>query len=201
MINASLEPVNLTELLISIITITGSFLLAYFTSKREMKRMVFERRMEIYLRLDDFLRRLKKERHYRESPESVRDLLQIESEVKILGSVSLVRSVTGLRRELEECQEQAAWVQAQNLEQSQNERYYYEEQGFSREEIDELAHKDEQLFENRALTYEFELTNNQIDLRTAEMIDDMRSTLHVKSFRPGEWFKKTRFCKRISLWK
>lgn len=99
--NLDFAPISLTDILTMVISVTSSLLLAFLTSKREMKKRVFEERLKIYRSLFSFLRNLKKNPIVRSEASTLQELSKLEVDIKMLGTEELISIIQALKERLE----------------------------------------------------------------------------------------------------
>lgn len=97
-----LAPISLTDFITVTISLAGSLVLAYFTSKREMKKRVFEERLKIYRTTFSFFRDLRRDSEVRSSPSTLRRLSDLEIDITMLGTEELIAIMQNLKERLEE---------------------------------------------------------------------------------------------------
>ncbi len=128
-------PLSLTEIIVASITFVSSLAVAYYTSKREMKRIVFEERLDIYRKLFVFLRDLKHDCTFRRTSTSLHELTDIEIDIKLLGSRKLIRQLARFRKEFANSLERYDEQKQLNAEEIENERQILIDKGYTAEEI------------------------------------------------------------------
>ena len=99
--NLEFAPISLTDLLTMVISVTSSLVLSFLTSKREMKKRVFEERLKIYRNLFSFLRNLKRDPMARSGASTLQELSKLEIDIKMLGTEELMAIVQTLKERLE----------------------------------------------------------------------------------------------------
>ena len=195
-------PVSLTELVLIPLTLISSLVVAYFTSKREMKRFVFERRIEAYASLFDYLRRLKRDHSFRSSQDAVQELSQLETDIKLLGTNKLISIIADLYAKLSQSIEAYDSAKRDAQQQAQNEyNYYIEEKGMSPIEAQLYQESiDEEEGDQNVPYVALLLSNEAVDQYTSVAIREMRRSLHLREFRPAVWIRRTKLYDRLSWW-
>lgn len=200
--NLSFEPLNLTEIVVAIFTLLSSLLVAYFTSKREMKKRVFEERINAYSKLYGYLRDLRGSFSYRGNPEAVEVLSKIEAPVAMMGSRYLMDLVRNLKGELAAAQKREQEMIEANQVIEQGEYELMREKGMSEEEIEGFFERQE-LVDDGILCcpQDARLTNEYLDSMTQEVIDEMRRSINVREFKLRASPVCRKIFKKLSPWK
>lgn len=180
-------PLSLTEIIVASITFVSSLAVAYYTSKREMKRIVFEERLDIYRKLFVFLRDLKHDYTFRRTSTSLHELTDIEIDIKLLGSRKLIRQLARFRKEFANSLERYDEQKQLNAEEIENERQILIDKGYTAEEISSFINE---LEEDCTDPDEFLLADEVIDSFAKTIAEEIRANLgvkknvfwHVKSF-------------------
>lgn len=99
--NLEFAPISLTDVFTIVISVTSSLMLSFLTSKREMKKRVFEERLNIYRNLFSFLRNLKRDPMARSEASTLQELSRLEIDITMLGTEELISIVQKLKERLE----------------------------------------------------------------------------------------------------
>lgn len=91
----------LQQLVITLITVFGSFVVAWFTARAQLKNETLSYRYKAYSNLLSYLMRISRNLPYRESRKSLDDLLEIEKEIKLCGSRKMIALIDDFYSQVE----------------------------------------------------------------------------------------------------
>lgn len=187
-----------TQIVVSFMTVAGSFLVAYFTAKHKMKRDLVNRRFESYHALLAFLQRLKKDKAYRAQDDCVYAIRDIEVDIELYGSRHLINLTAGLRRKLEDTQGEYSRAYKKKLNQFQNE-IDEAESGSSQQDSLIRERVEFELSRNDEFSYLL-MRDSEVDTYFDAIVYEIRRSLGSRELRPSAWFRQMKIYKKIRFW-
>lgn len=196
--NLEFAPISLTNILTVVISVTSSLVLAFLTSKREMKKRVFEERLMIYRNLFSFLRDLKRDPSVRSEASTLQELTKLEIDIKMLGTEELIAIVQTLKERLEITVSSYQRACAESAVQFDNELdYLISEKGLNpiaaKEQL-ENEWNQENAQDDCSL---FLMQNEEIDMFCDEAIKEMRRSLTRSKRSPATLLRKKAIAKKL----
>ena len=186
------------QIIVALLTVSGSFVVARFTAKHQMKKELFERRYVVYKSVLEYLLRLKRDLGYRSQEEALKKLLDLEADVKICGSCNLVTLIVALRKRLDKSLTALVDAQQYATDLLESELSYRQDlTGCTKEEaLTELVGK----YNLEGQQYSPVLTDKEIDDCTQEIVRELRRSLGYKEIRLAVWFRKTWLYRKVRIW-
>lgn len=186
------------QLLVPVISVAGSFTVAWFTVKHQAKQVLLEKRYEVYKNIFEYLLKLKRDPGYRRKEDSLCMLLNLEVDAGLCGTKRLVSQVETLRESLEQSLAKQRDALEYERQQYANELAYRCEQLGETPEEAEIALYDPSLDDEN---YEppYGLSDEFINVCVADIVHELRRSLGYKEFRPAIWFRKTWLSKKTQL--
>ena len=188
----SFEPLSLTQIAVSTVTVLGSLLVAFFTSKKEMKKHTYEKRSEAYSDLFSFLRDFKRIQAMRESYGALDELLNIEVKIKLFGSKSSVSQLVNFRKQFEQSLSDYDEWKADLDREISGEKEQMRESGESELDIESKITIE---FQQRDCPYL--MTDDEIDVLTRPIIYEARRALGQRELWIAIWLRNSWLYKKI----
>lgn len=191
------------QILIAVLTVAGSFLVAWFTAKHQLKKDLLERRFEIYRTLFEIVFELKGNSRARLDGGILERLLDTRIDAEVCGTAHLVKQIDHLIARLKETlgnYRQAIELREKDLD-SQAE-FESETNGGDKAEIYERFLIEDGLDGSSGLT-PFDhllLQDEEMNFIASGIAREMRRSLGYKEFRPAVWFRGTKLYEKARFW-
>lgn len=188
----------------ALIAVAGSFLVAFFTARHEMKKDLVDRRFKVYRKLLKILRNLKRDFEYLSDGKGLHDLSSIEIDVKICGSRHLITLVTSLRKRMEKALDEYGEEIAYKSHNASEQARHDAEKGLGDRDVLELEYLGELgLLDDSPRPSERDqalMDDIDLDRFTTEIIREVRRSVGSREFRLAVWFRKTKLYEKVRLW-
>lgn len=187
------------QIIVSVVTVAGSFVVAWFTAKHQMKKELFDRRYGVYRAIISYLYNLKRSPGYKSDWNALSDLLNLEADARLCGTECLVSLLVELREELEHSLDESSRVRAYG------EYLYNCQYDYIRDKYGESSPEMDSFYKEQALDGEesgepIALKDDYLDKKIDAIIRELKRSIGNRELRFAVWFRKTGFYGKSCPW-
>ena len=187
------------QIIVSVVTVAGSFVVAWFTAKHQMKKELFDRRYGVYRDVYEYLFKIRRDKQYRSEYQAVCDLYSLMIDVELCGSKNLISLIKDLYNDLDNSVKKVDELREHFSRQLQ---LQYDDIcdrcGEFSSEADFFLNASSQRDEDPGEVYV--LKDEDVDGRAIEIERELRRSLGYNEFRFAVWLRKTGFYGKFCPW-